>query len=116
MFTKKNLTKKVKPQTVLNSGNRRDVWTDQMIVQERAEHDDLILGDFEDNYENLPIKTLLGYQFLNDRCKGKYDFVTFTDDDAFLDLRNITEMKGLGNEKPSIRCLKGAMIQMSEGK
>ena len=87
-----------------------------MVQNERAEHDDLVIGDFEDNYENLPIKTLLGYQFLNDRCKGKYEMVSFTDDDAFLDLGNITTMiNGMTNKQPSIRCLKGDMIAMTEG-
>lgn len=95
---------------------KTNVYQDKMIQDERLNHNDLIIGDFEDNYENLPIKTLLGYQFLNDRCAGKYDAVSFTDDDAFLDLGNITTMiDGITNDNPSIRCLKGDLIAMTEG-
>ena len=31
-------------------------------------YDDIIIGDFEDTYENLALKTMLGYQFSIDRC------------------------------------------------
>ena len=45
----------------------RLIKTDKKIIAEIKENDDLIIGGFEDTYENLPKKTLLGYQFLNDR-------------------------------------------------
>lgn len=31
-------------------------------------YDDIIIGDFEDTYENLALKTLLGYQFSIHYC------------------------------------------------
>ena len=92
-----------------------NIETDKMIQTERVEHNDLIVGDFEDNYENLPIKTFLGYQFLYERCWNKYEFVTFSDDDAFLDLSNITHLTSrMSNERGSVRCIKGDTISMSE--
>ena len=98
------------------SGERENVHEDENIQNEIAEFDDLVIGDFEDNYENLPFKTLLGYQFLHDRCSKKYDFVSFTDDDAFLDLTNITAMTSqMNTSQPSIRCLKGRLLQLNEG-
>ena len=72
-----------------------------------------MVGDFEDTYENLPTKTFLGYQFLNDQCNGKFAYTTFTDDDTLLDLKNITTMM---EEFPAghqaMRCLKGRMIDL----
>ena len=87
---------------------------DKNIIREVENYEDLVLGDFEDNYENLPIKTRLGYQFLYDRCRNKFEFVTFTDDDAFLDLTNMTVWanNNLGNDTPKVRCIKGDMINM----
>ena len=43
------------------------IETDWRIMAETAKTDDLIIGSFEDTYDNLPEKTLLGYQFINDR-------------------------------------------------
>ena len=57
-------------QFVIGKGKRIFVKTDKRIIQETTEHNDLIIGDFEDTYENLPIKTLLGYQFISER-QGK---------------------------------------------
>ena len=101
---------------VILPGKKENVHQDKNIQKEIAEYDDLVIGDFEDNYENLPFKTLLGYQFLHDRCSKKYDFVSFTDDDAFLDLTNITAMTSqMNTSQPSIRCLKGRLLQLNEG-
>ena len=67
-----------------------------------------VVGDFEDNYDNLPIKTFLGYKFLNEKCNGKYEFATFTDDDAFIDWPMIKRyLKETNYESSSVHCLKG---------
>merc|ERR1711970_1546443 len=63
------------------------------------------------NYENLPIKTFSGYKFLSEECRGRYEFSTFTDDDAFLDL-NLLKVY-LADKKPTdpfVGCLKGSWI------
>ena len=39
------------------------------ILKEAEDFNDIIIGDFYDTYENLPLKTYLGYQFYNDQCK-----------------------------------------------
>ena len=40
------------------------------IIREAKEFNDVIVGDFLDTYENLPLKTYLGYQFFHDYCDG----------------------------------------------
>ena len=73
----------------------------------------MIVADFPDTYDNLPIKTLSGYQFLKDNCAQKYDIVTFTDDDTFLDLPNIIKYSAthLRSTEAAFRCLKGRLIE-----
>ena len=38
------------------------------LANEIKRYDDIIIGDFEDTYENLALKTMLGYQFSIDHC------------------------------------------------
>ncbi|CBY11048.1 unnamed protein product [Oikopleura dioica] len=82
------------------------------LQQEVEEYGDMIVADFPDTYDNLPIKTLSGYQFLKDNCAQKYDIVTFTDDDTFLDLPNILKYSTthLQSSEAAFRCLKGRPI------
>ena len=54
------------------------------IQKEADENGDLIVGDFEDTYDNLPIKTFLGYQFYNDFCPNSDLPVAFVDDDTLV--------------------------------
>ena len=54
------------------------------IQKEADENGDLIVGDFEDTYDNLPIKTFLGYQFYNDFCPNSNLPVAFVDDDTLV--------------------------------
>ena len=42
-------------------------------------NDDIIIGDFEDTYENLAFKTLLGYQFSIHYCPSGLVFEMFTE-------------------------------------
>ena len=42
----------------------------QGLIKEAKEHNDIVVGDFLDTYENLPIKTMLGYQFFHDYCEN----------------------------------------------
>ena len=44
---------------------------------EARKYDDLVIGDFVDTYENLPLKTFLGFQFFAGFCYGnKVQFQT----------------------------------------
>ena len=43
--------------------------THKSILKEAEDFNDIIIGDFYDTYENLPLKTYLGYQFYHDQCK-----------------------------------------------
>ena len=54
------------------------------LTAEGEEHDDLIIGDFVDNYENLPLKTFLGFQFFAEFCYPQKKIVIFHDSDAFV--------------------------------
>ena len=49
--------------------SERKMKTHMSILKEAEDFDDIIIGDFYDTYENLPLKTYLGYQFYHDHCK-----------------------------------------------
>ena len=53
------------------------------IKNEIDSHGDLIEGDFIDTYENLPLKTMLGYQFAVHNC-ANVDLFFYQDDDIFM--------------------------------
>ena len=44
------------------------------IFKEAEDFNDIIIGDFYDTYENLPLKTYLGYQFYHDQCEVSHKF------------------------------------------
>ena len=54
------------------------------IRREIDEHDDIIIGDFVDSYDNLPLKTLSGYTYLAEKCPDTIKWVMFHDDDALI--------------------------------
>ena len=92
-------------------------YTDSDIQEEIQKYDDLVIGEFLDTYDNLPIKTFLGYKFLSEKCSGKYDYVTFTDDDSLLDLKRLKKLFAeTSKAEPSIHCLKGHPITLNGGK
>ena len=50
---------------------------------------------------------------MNDHCKDKFAYTTFTDDDTLLDLKNITTMMNeFQTGHQAMRCLKGKMIDL----
>ena len=65
------------------------------------------LGDFYDTYENLPLKTYLGYQFYNDHCQNHAGLVQFIDDDTFV---RFDEMEKILMDSEQVVCLKGFPI------
>ena len=61
------------------------------LTSESEKYDDLIIGDFIDNYENLPIKTYLGFQYFSEFCYPQKKIVIFQDSDAFVMVPDIIE-------------------------
>ena len=53
-----------------------------VLDQEADDHNDILIGGFIDTYDNLPIKTYLGYQYFAEFCSTK-KYVIFQDSDAF---------------------------------
>ena len=53
------------------------------IRAEMDEYNDIIIGDFIDSYDNLPLKTLSGYTYLAKKCPD-VKWVMFHDDDALI--------------------------------
>ena len=44
------------------------------VTKEIELNDDIIIGEFEDNYENLALKTMLGYQYSINYCSSGQGF------------------------------------------
>ena len=65
------------------------------------------IGDFYDTYENLPLKTYLGYQFYNDHCQNHAGLVQFIDDDTFV---RFDQMEKILMDPGHVVCLKGFPI------
>ncbi|CAG5079035.1 Oidioi.mRNA.OKI2018_I69.PAR.g9153.t1.cds [Oikopleura dioica] len=90
--------------------SKEEKWLTDEIKAESEKHNDIVLYDYEDNYENLPMKTFAGYQFFNDRCMKK-KYAIFHDDDIFIKLNELEgQLKKLDPSVPEIKCLKGKCI------
>ena len=66
--------------------------------QEADDYNDILIGGFIDTYDNLPIKTYLGYQYFAEFCSTK-KYVIFQDSDAFTLLDEIMVDFRLDEEK-----------------
>ena len=53
------------------------------IDHEQKKYDDLVIGDYNDTYDNLLLKKLSGYAYISENCQisGKI-WVNFLDDDS----------------------------------
>ena len=87
-------------------GQGKDNLEEQM-SNELDTYGDLIIGDFDDNYENLAIKSFLGYQFFKSNC-NKATHLLMADDDTLLDLDKIVLL--VQSKKSDVLCLKGKPI------
>ena len=65
---------------LLGNSDKDDFST--TLVNEANTHGDILIGDFADTYDNLPIKTYLGFQYFANECRNK-KYVVFQDSDAF---------------------------------
>ena len=85
------------------------------IQDEIDKHGDLIEGDFLDTYENLPLKTMLGYQFAVHNC-ANVDLFFYQDDDIFMRFdefleKNITPSRDV--KSPFMICPMGGSAPMN---
>ena len=62
---------------------RSDSDTEEMIQIESMVHGDILMGDFNDAYRNLTLKTILGYEWFRRECRSS-KFLMKTDDDAYI--------------------------------
>ena len=81
------------------------------IAHEMAQYDDLLIAGFDDNYENLPLKTLAAYQFGVTHCNPDGQYI-IQDDDAFITYHNLAD--SFPEEK--MLCLMGGTAPMSPSK
>ena len=61
-------------------------------------YSDIVIGDFVDEYANLPYKTFLGFHFFIDHCPDS-QIAIFQDDDALI---NYTKFKALATQKRTL--------------
>ena len=80
---------------------------EERIKQEAKVHNDIVLVDFVDNYENLTFKTLLGLHWSSHYCPNA-SFVLKTDDDVFINTFSfIDRVTGMINGKKDKRVIMG---------
>ncbi|XP_060588342.1 beta-1,3-galactosyltransferase 1-like [Ruditapes philippinarum] len=64
-------------------------WTTQSLIEkEFADYGDILQGNFEDNYKNLSLNSLYGYQWLNQNCANA-EFVIKSDDDIVINFNKL---------------------------
>ena len=71
-----------------------DSKTKQKILTEMSKYDDIIIGDFIDTYDNLPVKTLSGYSYVKKHCgnlERNPKWIMFHDDDVLLDPQKLMD-------------------------
>ena len=59
---------------------------DAALADEIATYDDIVVGSFEDTYENLPTKTKLVYKIAVEQCDERVDSYYMIDSDVLLGL------------------------------
>lgn len=60
------------------------------LEQEIVEFGDIISGNFDDNYRNLTLKSIMAYEWLTSYCR-QAQFVVKTDDDVMVNVYRLTE-------------------------
>ncbi|KAJ8383055.1 hypothetical protein SKAU_G00038330 [Synaphobranchus kaupii] len=72
-------------------GGEGSEWLQADVARERAEHHDLLQGDFLDSYHNLTIKTMMMLEWVASRCPNA-SYAMKIDSDMFLNVRNLVKM------------------------
>ncbi|EDO35379.1 predicted protein, partial [Nematostella vectensis] len=69
-------------------GKSYDKVLDEKIATEAKLYNDIVVGDFHDNYTNLIIKVYMGFKWIQENMNSK--FVIKADDDLYLYLPRLT--------------------------
>ncbi|CAH0719655.1 unnamed protein product, partial [Brenthis ino] len=95
--------------------------TQKLIDKEMADFKDIIQIDFQDNYYNNTIKTMMSFRWLYEHCSTA-DYYLFTDDDMYISVKNLLDYvqdvattigrsgNGVGYGKESV-CYAGFMFK-----
>ena len=86
--TKSNLDSPVRSVFLLGYSNRSNL---EKLTEENEKHNDIVLQDFNDVYENLTLKTLMGFEWVGRFCLFA-KFIMKTDDDMFVNTTNILHL------------------------
>lgn len=66
---------------------------DQIAILESVKYNDIIIGDFQDSYENLVLKSLTGLEwFMNLDIKSRPDYLLLVDDDVDVKINELIEL------------------------
>merc|ERR1711990_390151 len=86
------------------------------LEEEAEKHDDILIGSFVDSYDNLPLKTFLGFQYFSEFCTSK-SVVIFNDSDAFILLDKIVkDFELIHNLQTGSKayCIKGLVLPQAK--
>ena len=80
------------------------------LVEEMETHDDLVVGDFEDSYFNLSMKTQFSFIWAATFCRDSRPTLLFADDDVPFSLENIARVIQFLNVSQRESLLHGVLI------
>ena len=100
-WPKEELTKKVRLLFVLGTHVQREY--NDVIMSELNQHNDIIQGDFVDDYKNLTLKSLLGLKYVIEACPST-PFLLKSDDDMII---NIPYLLDILQSKTYVRSILG---------
>jgi len=72
-------------------GLQGDEGMNRAVRQEHAHHNDIVQGDFIDDYHNMTLKSLLGLKVVDERCPG-VSYLLKTDDDMIVNLPYLLQL------------------------
>ena len=72
-------------------GRWADNKTRHAIIQEKNEHSDIVVGDFEDSYKNLTRKILFGLKWMSIYC-GEADYILKVDEDIYVNIPKLVDI------------------------
>lgn len=72
--------------------------TENALESEISIHQDILIPDFIDSYDNLTLKISTIHQFVNQQMQGEnFDWLVIQDDDTFIDFKRV----GIGKYEPN---------------
>ena len=76
-----------------NSGNHSAILDEEVSL-----HGDILQGDFDEHYDHLTLKTIIGFRWILSHCGGSViKYVTKTDDDIFFNILPMLQYLRSGN-------------------